>query len=142
MKKSHRYKSILSSLDFYYLHAYYTDTKTNHLLARLCVWSSQFKKRGGSLGTKKKLQVRIFSTPSLLYTCSIYIHLFILSFTQSFSLPFVCLFVCVDTFSPSTLKSLASDVRVSCGVGLTFRLSIAQIELNYAIPLRAHSNDR
>ncbi|XP_064399710.1 sorting and assembly machinery component 50 homolog A-like [Halichondria panicea] len=39
-------------------------------------------------------------------------------------------------------RDLASGTRVSCGVGLHFRLGLAQIELNYAIPIRAQATDQ
>ena len=42
----------------------------------------------------------------------------------------------------SQLPNLLRDTRFSCGIGLHCRLGVAQIEINYAVPLRAKSNDR
>lgn len=41
-----------------------------------------------------------------------------------------------------TLRSIASNLRLSCGAGLHVRLGLAQIEINYAIPIKAHPGDR
>lgn len=43
--------------------------------------------------------------------------------------------------SPFQIRDLARNIRLSCGAGLAIRLGIAQIELNYSIPLRALSTD-
>ncbi len=40
------------------------------------------------------------------------------------------------------LQALANDVRVSCGLGLCFKLNSAEIEFNYAVPVRATPNDQ
>ena len=44
--------------------------------------------------------------------------------------------------APFHIGGLVRDVRLSCGAGLAIRLGIAQIELNYSVPLRAHATDR
>lgn len=44
--------------------------------------------------------------------------------------------------SLSQLPGLSRNIRCSCGVGLHFRLGVAQIELNYALPLRAQPTDQ
>ena len=44
--------------------------------------------------------------------------------------------------APFHIGGLVRDVRLSCGAGLAIRLGIAQIELNYSVPLRARATDR
>ncbi len=39
-------------------------------------------------------------------------------------------------------RSLVANSRLSCGLGLHVRLGMAQIELNYAIPIRAQATDQ
>lgn len=41
----------------------------------------------------------------------------------------------------SHLTELFQNIRVSCGIGLHVRLGVAQIELNYALPLKAQPQD-
>ena len=55
---------------------------------------------------------------------------------------FNCHILALDAFFFSTLRSLASNNRVSCGVGLHAKLGVAQLELNYVIPIKAHPNDQ
>ena len=42
----------------------------------------------------------------------------------------------------SHLGGLVRHIRCSCGVGLHLRLGVAQIELNYAVPLRVQPTDQ
>jgi hypothetical protein len=61
--------------------------------------------------------------PAILYLCT-----------------FECVYFLCAEFLPG-ISDLARNTRCSCGVGLHFRLGVAQIELNYAIPLRAQRSD-
>jgi outer membrane protein insertion porin family len=46
---------------------------------------------------------------------------------------------CVEHLLP--LRNLIKDTRASIGIGLHCRLGVAQIEINYALPLIAQSTD-
>ena len=87
------------------------------------------------------LYVCIYIHDCLCIYMIVYVYICVCVYYAASNISHSCFFPIVD-LSPSTLKSLASNVRMSCGFGLHFRLSWAQIELNYAVPIKAHFNDQ
>ena len=53
----------------------------------------------------------------------------------------LCMYVYFCAVAFPSFSDLTRNTRCSCGLGLHFRLGVAQIELNYAIPLKAQHSD-
>ena len=86
--------------------------------------------RGGKSQCPPPLLYAVLLTHTLTHTPFLYLNF----------LPFSLIHKHPQETLPN-LSDLTRNIRCSCGIGLHFRVGVAQIELNYAIPLKAQPSD-